>query len=61
MKWIYNAEPKQREWRLIIEGLNRLRNKLIADGGVDDGKGERTVLKYEWAGDYYPIAGDDEP
>ena len=32
MKRIYNAEPKQREWRLIIEGLNRFRNKLIAAG-----------------------------
>ena len=50
MKQKYYVELSRQEWRLIIEALNRLRNKLIAagrqshgslgcgDGGSDDGK-----------------------
>ena len=90
MKQKYYVELNRQEWRLIIEALNRLRNKLIAAGrytdavdemlikvakakprkfglwgwSSDDGKyiaDERTGLKYELVGDYYLIAGEDEP
>ena len=89
MKQKYYVELNRQEWRLIIEGLNRFRNKLIAAGryteAVDEilikvGKAaevnvvgmealmmekyitdERTGLKYELVGDYYLVAGDDEP
>ena len=30
MKQKYYVELNRQEWRLIIEGLNRFRNKLIA-------------------------------
>ena len=32
MKQKYYIELNRQEWRLIIEGLNRVRNKLIAAG-----------------------------
>ena len=32
MKQKYYVELNRQEWRLIIEALNRLRNKLIAAG-----------------------------
>lgn len=90
MKQKYYVELNRQEWRLIIEGLSRFRNKLIAAGRYTDavdeifqsrqGKAaevnvvgmealmmekyitdERTGLKYELVGDYYLIAGEDEP
>ena len=36
MKQKYYVELNQQEWRLIIEGLNRFRNKLIAAGRYTD-------------------------
>ena len=36
MKQKYYAELNRQEWRLIIEGLNRFRNKLIAAGRYAD-------------------------
>lgn len=36
MKQKYYVELKRQEWRLIIEGLNRFRNKLIAVGRYTD-------------------------
>ena len=36
MKQKYYVELNRQEWRLIIEGLNRFRNKLIAAGGDTD-------------------------
>lgn len=90
MKQKYYVELNRQEWRLIIEGLSRFRNKLIAAGRYTDAVDEifqsrqgkaaevnvvgmealmmekyitdgRTGLKYELVGDYYLIAGDDEP
>ena len=36
MKQKYYVELNRQEWRLIIEGLNRFRNKLIAVGRHTD-------------------------
>ena len=36
MKQKYYVELNRQEWRLIIEALNRLRNKLIAAGRYTD-------------------------
>ena len=36
MKQKYYVEVNRQEWRLIIEALNRLRNKLIATGRYTD-------------------------
>ena len=36
MKQKYYVELSRQEWRLIIEALNRLRNKLIAAGRYTD-------------------------
>ena len=36
MKQKYYVELTQQEWRLVIEGLNRFRNKLIAAGWYTD-------------------------
>ena len=36
MKQKYYVELNRQEWRLIIEGLNRVRNKLIAAGRYTD-------------------------
>jgi len=36
MKQKYYVELTRQEWRLIIEGLNRIRNKLIAAGRYTD-------------------------
>ena len=36
MKQKYYVELNRQEWRLIIEALNRLRNKLIATGRYTD-------------------------
>ena len=36
MKQKYYVELNRPEWRLIIEGLNRFRNKLIAAGRYTD-------------------------
>ena len=36
MKQKYYVELNRQEWRLIIEGLNRFRNKLIAAGRDTD-------------------------
>ncbi len=42
MKQKYYVELNRQEWRLIIEALNRLRNKLIAAGRYTDAKGACT-------------------
>lgn len=42
MKQKYYVELNRQEWRLIIEGLNRFRNKLIAAGRYTDAKGACT-------------------
>ena len=36
MKQKYYVELNRQEWQLIIEGLNRFRNKLIAAGRYTD-------------------------
>ncbi len=36
MKQKYYVELNRQEWRLIIEGLSRFRNKLIAAGRYTD-------------------------
>ena len=36
MKQKYYVELNRQEWRLIIEGMNRFRNKLIAVGRYTD-------------------------
>lgn len=36
MKQKYYVELNRQEWRLVIEGLNRFRNKLIAAGRFTD-------------------------
>ena len=36
MKQKYYVELNRQEWRLIIEGLNRFRNELIAAGRYTD-------------------------
>ena len=36
MKQKYYVELNRQDWRLIIEGLNRFRNKLIAAGRYTD-------------------------
>ena len=36
MKQKYYVEVNRQEWRLIIEGLNRFRNKLITAGRYTD-------------------------
>ena len=36
MKQKYYVELNRQEWRLIMEGLNRFRNKLIAAGRHTD-------------------------
>lgn len=36
MKQKYYVELNRQEWRLIIEGLNRFRNKLIVAGRYTD-------------------------
>lgn len=36
MKQKYYVEVNRQEWRLVIEGLNRFRNKLIAAGRYTD-------------------------
>ena len=36
MKQKYYVEVNRQEWRLIIEALNRFRNKLIAAGRYTD-------------------------
>lgn len=36
MKQKYYVELNRQEWRLIIEGLDRFRNKLIAAGRYTD-------------------------
>ena len=36
MKQKYYVELNRQEWRLIIEGLNRFRNKFIAAGRYTD-------------------------
>ena len=44
MKQKYYVELKRQEWRLIIEGLNRFRNKLIAAGRYTDAVDEIEIL-----------------
>ena len=36
MKQKHYVEVNRQEWRLVIEGLNRFRNKLIAAGRYTD-------------------------
>ena len=36
MKQKYYVELNRQEWRLVIEGLNRFRNELIAAGRYTD-------------------------
>lgn len=43
MKQKYYVEVNRQEWRLIIEALNRLRNKLIAAGRYTDAVDEMLV------------------
>ena len=43
MKQKYYVELNRQEWRLIIEGLNRFRNKLIAAGRYTDAVDEMLV------------------
>lgn len=44
MKQKYYVELNRQEWRLIIEGLNRFRNKLIAAGRYTDAVDEILML-----------------
>ena len=43
MKQKYYVELNRQEWRLIIEGLNRFRNKLIAAGRYTDAVDEMLI------------------
>ena len=43
MKQKYYVEVNWQEWRLIIEGLNRFRNKLIAAGRYTDAVDEMLI------------------
>ena len=43
MKQKYYVEVNRQEWRLIIEALNRLRNKLIATGRYTDAVDEMLI------------------
>lgn len=43
MKQKYYVEVNWQEWRLIIEALNRLRNKLIAAGRYTDAVDEMLI------------------
>ena len=43
MKQKYYVELNRQEWRFIIEGLNRFRNKLIAAGRYTDAVDEMLV------------------
>ena len=43
MKQKYYVELNWQEWRLIIEGLNRFRNKLIAAGRYTDAVDEKLI------------------
>ena len=43
MKQKYYVELNRQEWRLIIEALNRLRNKLIAAGRYTDAVDEMLI------------------
>ena len=43
MKQKYYVELNRQEWRLIIEGLNRFRNKLIAAGRYTDAVDEMPI------------------
>ena len=44
MKRKYYVELNRQEWRLIIKGLNRFRNKLIAAGRYTDAVDEIEIL-----------------
>ena len=44
MKQKYYVELNRQEWRLVIEGLNRFRNKLIAAGRYTDAVDEVLIL-----------------
>ena len=44
MKQKCYVELNRQEWRLIIEGLNRFRNKLIAAGRYTDAVDEIEIL-----------------
>ena len=44
MKQKYYVELNRQEWRLIIEGLNRFRNKLIAAGRYTDAVDEILII-----------------
>ena len=43
MKQKYYVELNRQEWRLVIEALNRLRNKLIAAGRYTDAVDEMLI------------------
>ena len=43
MKQKYYVELNRQEWRFIIEGLNRFRNKLIAAGRYTDAVDEMLI------------------
>ena len=43
MKQKYYVELNRQEWRLIIEGLSRFRNKLIAAGRDTDAVDEMLI------------------
>ena len=44
MRQKYYVELNRQEWRLIIEGLNRFRNELIAAGRYTDAVDEIEIL-----------------
>ena len=44
MKRKYYVKLNRQEWRLIIEGLNRFRNELIAAGRYTDAVDEIEIL-----------------
>ena len=48
MKQKYYVELNRQEWRLIIEGLNRFRNKLIAVGRYTDAVKPQKSMLWEW-------------
>jgi hypothetical protein len=43
MKQTYDVALTSQEWRLIIESLNRIRNRLIAEGQYTDAVDELLI------------------
>lgn len=57
MKQKYYVELNRQEWRLIIEGLTRFRNKLIAAGRYTDAVDE-ILIKVAKAKPQKSMCGD---